>query len=236
MSETEIPSQAAGESTSARAISITAAAVVAILLAVVAWQTAGAVASPMDWLAHGGPSRLMALSVAAFIPAFILGAWWITKPGSRAVLMIMAVAGALPIVAIFNGSVYRTIVVKSAGFVQRRLSPVAGAIEDQRRKTGAYPADISGMLSGVDGIGMALYFPGDGYFILATPGFANGGDGGIIFRDSKTGEWRRYHKDREKSPAAKTYAESIRGIAPHEYIRGPGGRWTETPPGAAPAR
>jgi len=203
----------------------TAAALVALLLAGLAWEMARALGSPMDWLAHGGPGRLLALSAASIIPAFVLGAWTLTRPGSRAPLVLMAVVGALPAIAILNGSVYRTAVVKSVGFTSGKLQPVAKAVEEQLVKHGVIPADISGLLADMDGLGEVRLFSGQGYFILATGGYEGQEEGGLVYYHSKTGEWKRFHADRRQSPAAKEFFEATEGLAPSWYIRGPDGHW-----------
>jgi len=215
------------DSPAAKKVAIAATVLVSALLAALAWQVAAALGSPIYWLAHGGPMRMLALSAATMIPAFILGAWWLLKPGSRAPLMAMAAVGALPIIAILNGSVYRTVVVKSVSAASENLGPVATAIEKRRAQDGANPESIAGMMDGVRGVGVARYYDGKGYFVLATEGFPGEEAGATIFYDSRLGSWRRFHHDRAGSPTAKVFEEGTRGITPREYLLGADGKWAE---------
>jgi len=195
------------------------------LLAATLWEVGFAFGSPLDWLAHGGPGRLLGLSVVSIIPAFLLGASLLTRPGARLVLMLMAAVGALPVIAILNGSVYRTVVVKSVKYTQEMLEPAVLAMEQGREETGAWPEDISVSLVGAFGMDMADVYAGGDYFVISTTGYAGKGEGATIYYHSGMKEWKRFHTDRRESPAAVKYAEATRGVTPVEYRMDEHGVW-----------
>ena len=195
------------------------------LLTATVWEVGFAFSTPIDWLAHGGPPRLLGLSVVSIIPTFLLGVRLLTKPGNRTVLLLMATVGALPLIAILNGSVYRTVVVKSVSYVQEMMEPAARAMEEGRKETGQWPDDLSESMVGVFGMDVARVYAGQDHFVIATTGYVDRGDGSVIFYSSKAGEWKRFHTDRQDSPAAVAYDEAILGITPAEYRKGVDGAW-----------
>ncbi|MDH5510861.1 MAG: hypothetical protein OEZ32_10970 [Nitrospinota bacterium] len=197
------------------------------LLAATLWEVGFAFSTPLDWLAHGGPGRLWRLSLFAIVPAFLLGAWLMTKPGSRMVLMLMATMGALPVVAILNGSVYRTAVVKSVTYTREMLEPATMAMLDGHKSTGAWPTDISVALAGAFGMDIATVYTARDYFVISTTGYADHGEGSMIYYHSGMGEWKRFHEDRLDSQAAKAFYESTRGITPVVYLKDGSGIWSK---------
>jgi len=206
------------------AIPLVFAAVTALLWMYTAWKTSQGFGSPLIWLAHGGPSELLILGVVSITSAFALSAWFMTKPGARMVLMVIAVLASAPMTAIFYGGAYRTITVRTVGFTSERLGPLVKALEGGRAAA-ATDADIIYALEGVQGVEKVRVFRGDGRLALVVPGVEGGVEKWVMYYSPENEEWKRYHTDRAGTEAEQRYLSAIEGLAAVEFLSNVNGKW-----------